>query len=106
MLLAIVFNPLLNLQKIAVFRSFQQNFEEINSLDQFSQEHILFFDQVTMAQMKDAATKVFNRKKTTALPELFTKELKVTIDSTIKRKFLELNDLQKLAFIKQFSRSF
>ena len=100
MLLAIVFNPLLNLQKIAVFRSFQQNFEEINSLDQFSQEHILFFDQVTMAQMKMLLPKsLTEKKKPAALPQLFTIELKVIIDSAIKRKFLELNYLQKLAFI-------
>ena len=100
MLLAIVFNPLLNLQKIAVFRSFQQNFEEINSLDQFSQEHILFFDEVTMAQMKMLLPKSLTEKqKTAALAQLFTIELKVIIDSAIKRKFLELNYLQKLAFI-------
>lgn len=49
---------------------------------------------------EDAATKVFNRKKKpAALPQLFTIELKVIIDSAIKRKFLELNYLQKLAFI-------
>ena len=61
-----------------------------------------------MAQMKDAATKVFNREKTTALSELFTIELKFTIDtlvnwfnSVINRNFLELNDFQKRAFIEK-----
>ena len=61
-----------------------------------------------MAQMKDAATIVFNREKTTAFSELFTIELKFTIDtlvnwfnSVIKQKFLERNDFQKRAFIEK-----
>ena len=102
------FNPSLNLQKIVIFRSFQQNVEEITSLDHFSQEHIPFFDQVTTAQMKDAATKVFNIEKTTVLSELFTIELKFAIEtlvnwfnSIIKQKFIQLNDFQKQAFLEK-----
>ena len=48
-----------------IFRIFQQNFEEITSLDHFLQEHIPIFDQVTMEQMNNPTTKVFNREKTT-----------------------------------------
>ena len=88
--------------------AFNQNFEEITSLDHFSQEHVPFCDQVTIAQMKDAATKVFNIEKTTPLSELFTIELKFTIEtlvklfnSIIKRKFIQLNDFQKQAFLEK-----
>ena len=34
------FHPKLKLRKIVVFRSFQQNYDEITSLDHLSQEHI------------------------------------------------------------------
>ena len=44
------FHPSLNLDKIVIFRSFQQNFEEINRLDHFSQDHIQFFDPVAIKQ--------------------------------------------------------
>ena len=37
------FHPDLNLDKIVIFRSFQQSSVEINSLDCFSQDHARFF---------------------------------------------------------------
>ena len=46
-----------------------------------------------MAQMKDAATKVFNREKTTALSELFTIELKFTIDTLVTGLILLLTEI-------------
>ena len=102
------FHPTLNLEKIVIFRSFQQNFEEITCLDHFSQEHISFFDQVTMKKMKDAALSVLSREKTTPLSALFALELKFTIDTlvkwfnaTFKQKFLELSDFQKQAFVEK-----
>ena len=55
------FHPGLNIPKILVFRSFQQDSEEITSSDHFIQEHVSFFDQVTMVQMKDAAMRVLYR---------------------------------------------
>ena len=75
--------PIAKSSKNCSLRSFKQNFEEITSLNRFSQEHITFFDQVTMAKMKDAATKVFNREKTTAQLELSTIKLKFTIDTLV-----------------------
>ena len=53
-----------------IFRIFQQNFEEITSLDHFLQEHIPIFDQVTMEQMNNPTTKVFNREKTTVFARI------------------------------------
>ena len=85
-----MFNPSLNPQKIGVFRSFQQNFEEISSLDHFLQKHIWFFDQVTTAQMTDAAAKVLK----------FTLDTLVNwFNSVSKQKYLEQNYFQKRAFI-------
>ena len=43
--------------------SYCQVFNEFTSLNHFFQEHIPFFDYVTMAQMKDAAMRVFYREK-------------------------------------------
>ena len=60
-----VFHPALNLEKIVIFRSFQQNFEEISSLDHFSQDHVGFFDIITIKQMKDSALSVLSKEKTT-----------------------------------------
>ena len=58
--------------------------------------------------MKDAATNVLIKQKSTPLSELFSIELKFTIDtltkwfnSTFKSKFLELNDIQKQIFVKE-----
>ena len=94
------FHPDLKLNEMVIFRSFQQNAEEIYSLDQISQEHVRFFDVVTFIQMKDAATNVLIKQKSTSLSELFSVELKFTIEtltkwfnSTFKSKFLELNDI-------------
>ena len=41
------FYPSLNLDKIVIFRSFQQNAEEIYDLSHFRQEHEPFFDRIT-----------------------------------------------------------
>ena len=37
------FHPSLNLEKIVIFRSFQQSAEEIYDLSHFRQEHVAFF---------------------------------------------------------------
>ena len=75
-------------------------------LNHFSQEHIPFFDQVTMRQVKDPALSVLSGEKTTSLSEFFALELKFTIDTFVKwfnakfkQKFLELSDFQKQAFV-------
>ena len=41
------FHPNLKLDKIVIYRSLQQNSEEIYSLDHFYQEHVKFFHPVT-----------------------------------------------------------
>ena len=75
------FHPSLNLDKIFIFRSFQQGPEEIYDLNHFREKHISYFDKVTFNQLKDAATAVLAREKSFPLSELFSVELKFTIDT-------------------------
>ena len=67
-----------------IFVAFQQIFEEINSLDHFSQDHVQFFDPITIKKMRDSALSVLSKQKTTSLSEFFTLELKFTIDTLVK----------------------
>ena len=75
------FHPSLNLDKIIIFKSFQQSPEEIYDLSHFRHEHIPYFNNITFNQLKDAATAVLTREKFTSLSELFSVELKFTIDT-------------------------
>ena len=52
-------------------------------LNQFRQEHIPYFDKVTFLQLKDAATAVLGREKSTLLAELFSIELKLLTGQTV-----------------------
>ena len=75
------FHPSLNLEKIVIFRSFQQNAEEIYDLSHFRQGQVAFFDRTGFHQLKDAASAVLAREKSTSLAELFPIELKFTMDT-------------------------
>ena len=62
---------------------------------------------VTFNQLKDAATNVLVCQKSTSLSELFSVELKFTIDTLVKwfndvfkSKFVELYEIQKQIFVK------
>ena len=97
------FPPNLNFEKIIIFRSFQQNGEWIYDLSHFKQEHVAYFDAKTVHQLKGIASAVLACEKSTFLTELFSVELKFTIDTLnnwfsnkIKPiKFLDLNNIQK-----------
>ena len=78
------FHPSLNLDKVIIFRSFQQKADEIYSLDHFREEHIPLFDRVTFNQLKDAVTSVLALEKFTSLHELLSVEPKFTIDTSNK----------------------
>ena len=102
------FHPKLKLPKILVFSSFQQNFDQITSLHHQSQEHIPYFDQITICQMKDTAMRVLYKENTVALTEIFVLWLKFTNDtlvkcfnSTIKAKFLEFGTFWKQEFMEK-----
>ena len=95
-------HPALGLDKIVIFRSFQQSAEEMYDLSNFKQEHVAFFNKTTFFQLKDAASAMLAREKSTSLAELFWLELKLTNDTlndwfsnVIKPSFFELNDIKK-----------
>ena len=73
------FHPSLNLEKLVIVRSFQQNAEEIYHLSNFKGEHSEFFDRTTFYQLEDTATAVLAHKKRTSLAKLFSVELKLAI---------------------------
>ena len=103
------FHPSLNLNKIVIYWSFQQTTYEIYDLSHFKQEHIPFFNKTTFYQLKDAASAVLAREKSTSLAELFSVKLKFTINDTlkdwfsriIKPKLLELDVIKKQKFFKE-----
>ena len=75
------FHRALNLDKIVIYRSFQQTSEETCDLSHFKSEHSPFFGNVTLKQLKDAASDVLSEQKCTSLAEFFSIELKFTIDT-------------------------
>ena len=102
------FHPALNLDKTVIFRSFQQSADEVCDLSHFEKEHVAFFNKATFYQLKDAASAVLARQKSSSLAELFLVELKFTVDTlndwfsyTIKPRFFELNDIKKQIFMKE-----
>lgn len=64
-----------------IFRSFQQSAEKIYDPSHFKQEYVAFFDRKTFHQLKDAVSAVLAREKSTSLAEIFSVELKCTIDT-------------------------
>ena len=103
------FHSALNLDKIVIYRSFQQTPEEIYDLSHFKFEHAPFFDSITLKQFKDAASAVLSRQTCTSFAELFSSELKFTIDSLrdwfnriIKPEFFELDCFKKTAWRKKY----
>ena len=104
------FHPSLGLDKIVIFRSFQQTPEQIYDLSHFKNEHATFFDRTTFYQLKDAASAMLVREKLTSLAGLFSVELKFTIDilkawfgKIVKPKFFEIDFAKKQDFRKKKS---
>ena len=102
------FHPRLNLDKIVIFRSFQQTAEEIYDMSHFKREHVPYFNKTTFSQLKDAVDAVMAREKSTSLAELFSVELKFTVDtlndwfsSILKPKFLKVDIIKKQAYRKE-----
>ena len=96
------FHPSLNLDKVVIFRSFQQTAKEVYDLSHFKQEHVPFFNKTTFYQLKDAASAVLAREKATSLAELFSIELKFTVDTLndqfskiMKEKFFGIDSIKK-----------
>ena len=85
-----------------IFGSYQQTAEQIYDLSHFKSEHIAFLNKTTFYQLKDAASAVLVREKSTSLAELFSVELKFTTDTLkdwfsrlIKPNFFEIDSAKK-----------
>ena len=74
------FHSSLNLDEIVVFRNVQYA-EDIYDLSHLRQELVAFFNRTTFYQLKDAASSLLAREKSTSLADLFSIELKFTIDT-------------------------
>ena len=101
------FHPSLIFDKIVIFRSYQQTSEQIYDLCRFKNEHIAFFNKTTFSQLKDAASAVLAHEKSTSLAELFSVELKFTINTLkdcfsrlIKPNRFEIDSAKKQKFRK------
>ena len=77
-------------------------------MSHFKREHVLHFNKTTFSQLKDAADAVLAREKSTLLAELFSVEIKFTVDtlnnwfsSILKPKFLEVCTIKKQAYKKE-----
>ena len=62
-----LFNSSLNFPKMVIYRSYQQSANELYDISHFRQEHVPFFYQVTLRQLKDVAFAVVFREKCTSL---------------------------------------
>ena len=107
------FNAELNFDKIIILRRFQQAINELYDISHFKPEFVPFFDQVIFRQLKDAAYSVALREKYTSLAEMFSIELKFTIDTLkswfnkiTKPKFFEVDYNKKESWRKKKSPNY
>ena len=103
----IAFHPELKLPRVVVYRSYDQNKNEISSLSHFQISDIDFFkntkiNKVTLKQLENSSFSVQNKDNCNALAEMFNIELKFTVDcleSWIQhRKVLKLDEETKMDF--------
>ena len=84
--MVVAFHPELDIPRICVFRSYDQSADQLTSLPHFEALQYNFFadtdhcNRVTLKQLEDAAFSVQYRKRNTALAEIFSVELKLTVD--------------------------
>ena len=82
----VAFHPELNIPRICIYRSYDQPADKLTSLSLFETLRYSFFsdkdfyNNVILKQLEDAAFKVQNREENTTLTEMFSVELKFTVD--------------------------
>ena len=74
------FHPKLKIDRIIVYRSFHQNQEKIFNLSHLKEKTLQHVDSVTLNQLTDASLKVLEKKSRFTFSEMFSIELKLTID--------------------------
>ena len=103
----IAFHPELKLPRLVIYRSYDQNKNEISSLSHFQILDLDFFkktkiNKVTLRQLENPSFSVQNEDNCNALAEMFNIELKFTVDclkSWFKhQKVLKLDEETKMDF--------
>ena len=106
----VAFHPDLNIPRLYIYRSYDQTQQQLTSTTHFEAIQNNFFadklnyNKTTYRQLQDAAFAVQNREKNTALSEMFSVELKFTVDclkSWFDRyhKVLEVKRLDRIIFV-------
>ena len=105
--LIFAFHPKLDIDRIVIYRSFQQTQDQLFDLSHLKPKMLQFLDNVALNQLKDAGLKVYLKKSCFALSEMCSVELKFTIDllvkwlySIYKMGFLEIDQLAKQTYEK------
>ena len=83
-----VFHSSLNIEKIAVVRSFDDTFEQLNDVSYLSDEMLSYFDPITTTQLRDYVAAVFKKKEKYSLIEMFSCKLNFVID-LLKMRLVE-----------------
>ena len=112
--MVVAFHPELNIRRRCIYRSYDQSPEQLASLSHFEVlgynffSNVDFFNMVTLKQLEDASFCVLSREKNTALAEMFSVELKFTVDTlknwfnkTHKINHLELKLNEKVEFLEK-----
>ena len=113
--MVIAFHPELNLPRLFIYSSYDQNKTDLTSLHHFEVIQRNFFNYSenfnlkTLKQLQDAALAVENKKEDTSLAEMFSIELKLTtdclkfwFDRSLKKN--ELDEDERDQFIKNASK--
>ena len=110
--MVVAFHPDLKIPRLMIFRSYDQNQNALTLLSHFDALEFNFFkdpeifNKTTLKQLEAAAFSVQNREKNTALADMFSIELKFTVDClkswfSKKHKVLDIEIDQKTEFIKK-----
>ena len=111
--MVVAFHPELDIPRICILRSYDQHADQLTSLSHFEVLQCNFFadkdhyNRLTLKQLEDAAFSVLHREKNTALAEMFSVELKFTVDclkfwfnKSHKINNLELELEEKIAYMQ------
>ena len=112
----VAFHPDLNIPRLFICRSYDQDRSKLTSLVHFETAQPNFFNfketfnSKTLLQLQNAALAVENRKENTSLAEMFSIELKFTINClkfwfARNRKVLEITEHQRLQFTQNNAKN-
>ena len=105
----VAFHPELNIPRLVIFRSYNQNPNELTSLTHFQALEYNFlsnsknFNRTTLKQIENVAFSVQNKEKNTVLAEMFNIKLKFTVDCL---KFWFQENHQILEIVIEYKSNF